>query len=258
MSVTLDSGPTAATADPVVLPGARDGRDPARAIKRGPSRQPAELVAATQRDRLYDALARTVAQNGYANATVTDICRAAGVTRPAFYVHFDSKQGAFLATYRHGNEVLFQMMEQAHLAAPDWRTATRSGLRVLLEVLASAPAFATMAIVEIDAVGAEARAEREQLLRRFRQLFDRAPRPAGAVAFDELVDAVVGGVYSAIYRMIAEQRTEQLPELLPTLTYFVLAPFLGATPAAAGQRPWPGPERAAVAPCVPLFRKAEL
>jgi len=172
-------------------------------------------------------------------------------------VHFDSKEGAFLATYQHGTEVLFRMMEQAHLEAPDWPAATRAGLRVLLEVLASAPAFAAMAIVEIDLVGGQARRERERLLRRFRQLFDGAPRPAAAVPVDELVDAVVGGVYSAIYRMIAEQRTAELPDLLPTLTYFVLAPFLGAARAARGPGPAPGPQRPAVAPCVPLFRKAE-
>ncbi|MEV8512603.1 TetR/AcrR family transcriptional regulator [Dactylosporangium sp. NPDC051484] len=67
------------------LPGAREGRDPSRAIKRGPSRVPPEVVAANQRERLYDALVHTVAEKGYANATVSDICRAAGVTRPAFY-----------------------------------------------------------------------------------------------------------------------------------------------------------------------------
>ena len=261
MSVTSGTQPAAAAQpDPVNLPGARDGRDPSRAIKRGPSRLPAGLVAATQRDRLFDALARTVAQHGYANATVTDICRAAGVTRPAFYVHFDSKQGAFLATYRHGTEVLFRMMQQAHEEAPDWPGAIRAGLRVLLEVLASAPAFATMAIVEIDAVGAEARQEREQLLQRFRLLFGQAPRPAGPVDPQELVDAVVGGVYHAVYRAIAQQRTAQLPQLLPALAYFVLAPFLGpaGAEAARGRGAQAGPHRPAVAPCAPLFRRAEL
>ena len=223
---------------------------------------PAETVAATQRDRLYDGLARTVAEHGYANATVTDICRAAGVTRPAFYVHFDSKQGAFLATYRHGTEVLFRMMEQAHEDSPDWRTASQIALRVLLEVLASAPAFATMAIVEIDAVGAEARQERELLLRRFRQLFTDAPKPSDPVSVDELVDTIVGGVYSAIYRVIAEKRTSHLPELLPTLSYFVLASFLGAAEAARalGTNPGSSPYRTrpAMAPCAPLFRRPEL
>lgn len=259
MSVTLGPGPLQAAAiTPPTLPGARDGRDPARAIKRGPSRLPAEYVAATQRDRLFDAMARTVAEQGYANATVTDICRAAGVTRPAFYVHFDSKQGAFLATYRHGTQVMYRLMEEAHQAAPDWRAATGASLRVLLEVLASTPAFATMAIVEIDAVGAEARRERELLLRRFRPLFGGAPRPAGIVAEEELVDTVVGGVYHAIYRAIADERIQHLPELLPTLTYFVLAPFLGTTEAAVGPGARPARQRPAVAPCAPLFRAAEL
>jgi AcrR family transcriptional regulator len=265
MSVTLRTPPDTRP-EPVALPGARDGRDPARAIKRGPSRLPAELVAATQRDRLYDALASTVAQHGYANATVTDICRAAGVTRPAFYVHFDSKEGAFLATYRHGTEVLFGMMERAYQEAPDWPAATESVLRALLEVLAGAPAFATMAIVEIDAVGGEARHERGRLLRRFRQMFAEAPRstpgdvPADVPA-DQLVDAVIGGIYSAIYRVIDEQRTEQLPELLPALTYFVLTLFPGvrepsgrpgkpAGRSALSQRP-------AAVPNAPLFRRAE-
>lgn len=259
MSVTVDTGPApAARPEPYSLPGARDGRDPARAIKRGPSRLPAEYVAATQRDRLFDAMARTVAEQGYANATVTDICRAAGVTRPAFYVHFDSKQGAFLATYRHGTEVLFRMMEHAHEQAPDWPAAAEASLRVLLEVLAGAPTFATMAIVEIDAVGAEARLERERLLRRFRLLFGGAPRPAGPVAEQELVDTVVGGVYNAIYRAIAEQRTDRLPDLLPTLTYFVTAPFLGTVRAEPAAPARPAVRRPATGPGAPVFRAAEL
>jgi AcrR family transcriptional regulator len=84
------------------LPGARAGRDPARAIKRGPSRVPPEVVAATQRDRLFDGLVHTVAQKGYVDARVSDICQAAGVTRPVFYALFAGKEDAFLATYRHG------------------------------------------------------------------------------------------------------------------------------------------------------------
>src|SRR3954471_17834875 len=107
-------------------PGARDARDPQRAIKRGPSRVAREQVAATQRDRLDDGLVRTVAEHGYANASVSDICRASGVTRPAFYEHFESKQGAFLAAYRHGTDVLFAMLRNAFLGAVD-QEADRPG-----------------------------------------------------------------------------------------------------------------------------------
>ncbi len=227
--VRADAGTLAEGAAPesTPLPGAREGRDPARAIKRGPSRVPPELVAATQRDRLYDGLVHTVAARGYAEATVTDICRAAGVTRPAFYVHFDGKQDAFLATYRHGTGVLFRMMEKAYSQEADWRAGTRAGLRCLLDVLASVPAFAQMAIVEIEAVGPPARRERGDLLKRFSRFFDDAPRPAGPAAPEVLIEALVGGVYATIYRYVATGRATDLPGLLPTLEYFLFVPFLG-------------------------------
>ena len=260
MSVTTGTQeqPEAAEIAVAPLPGARDGRDPARAIKRGPSRVPRELVIATQRDRLYDGLVQTVAERGYANATVTDICRAAGVTRPAFYEHFDTKEGAFLAAYRHGTGVLFAMMEQARGEAADWREATRAGLKTLLDVLASVPAFAAMAIVEIEAVGPAARRERAELLDRFRLFFDGAPEPPGlfdTAAFDKdmIADTVVGGVYSAIYRHVAAGSSRDLPDLLPMLTYFVLAPFAGLQEALRDRTSAHPQLPKSVAPCAPRF-----
>ncbi|MFX0592424.1 TetR/AcrR family transcriptional regulator [Melissospora conviva] len=222
-----DKSTSTATATVVPLPGARLGRDPERAIKRGPRRIPAEAVAATQRDRLYDGLVHTVAEKGYANARVSDICQAAGVTRPAFYALFEGKDDAFLATYRHGISVVLDMMEQAYRDAGQWRDGAREALRVLLEVLASVPAFATMALVEIDAVGPAARREQDRVLRRFDRFFADAPAPAACPDLDELVAGVVGGIYAVLQRHIAAGRVRQLPELLPGLTYFMTVPYLG-------------------------------
>lgn len=231
------------------LPGTRPGRDRARALKRGPSRVPPEVVAATQRDRLLDGLVHTVASKGYASARVSDICQAAGVTRPVFYALFEGKEDAFLAAYRQGTGVLFHMVEDAYLHAPDWRPGIRAGLAVLLDVLASVPSFAAMAIVEIDAVGSAARQERDQLLRRFQRFFAAAPRPLGPVSSRQLADAVIRGAYSTIYRHVAWGKTAELPELLPTLTYFVFAPFLGPA-GAASELAAPAPERpSGTAPC---------
>jgi AcrR family transcriptional regulator len=178
----------------------------------------------------------TVAQKGYANARVGDICLAAGVTRPAFYALFEGKEDAFIATYRFGTDLLWSMVESAHNAMPEWRQGVRSGISVLLTILASVPTFATMAIVEIDAVGPNARAERDGLLQRFHGFFANAPRsvtetPRGAVDHDELVSCVVGGIYATIYRHVSSGKVERLPELLPALTYFALVPFIGPTQA---------------------------
>ena len=238
----------------IVLPGTRTGREPERSIRRGPRRLPAEVVAATQRDRLLDGIVRTVAHNGYARARISDICQAAGVTRPVFYEQFEGKEDAFLAAHRHGTSLVVASMEAAFAAAPDWPSGIRSALGTLLGILAEAPAFATMAVVEIDAVGAAGRAEREALLARFRPFF--TPEVPSLVPHTELVDVVVGGVYASIYRRIDAGRVAELPELLPTLSYFVMAPFLGPDgPGGAAARA-SEPVRAVIAsapPCLTGF-----
>jgi len=237
---------------PTQLPGARAGRDPSRAIKRGPSRLPPEVVAATQRDRLFDGLVQTVAEKGYPNARVGDICLAAGVTRPAFYALFAGKEDAFIATYRHGTEVLWSLMEEARDSATNWPSAVRSGIRALLNTLAAVPSFATMAIVEIDMVGPSARDERERMLRRFDQFFVIAPRPVAGrvpISHGDLVSSVVGGMYATIHRHVAAREFAGLPGLLPSLTYFALVPFLGPDEAAAALESTDDPDL--VAPCVP-------
>ncbi|MEU1811621.1 TetR/AcrR family transcriptional regulator [Micromonospora aurantiaca (nom. illeg.)] len=245
--------PSPPSPKPAPLPGARHGRDPDRAIKRGPRRVPAEEVAATQRDRLFDGLVREVATRGYDNARVSDICHAAGVTRPAFYALFSGKQDAFLAAYRHGIAVVSHLMEDAYRdAGPDWPQAARAALRTLLDVLASVPAFARMALVEVDAAGPDARRERDALLSSFRRFFAGAgPDPAG-VDRDALLSVVVGGIHATIRERVAQGRAEDLPLLLPALTYAATAPFLG--PREAGRvartaRADDGP--AATAPCAP-------
>jgi AcrR family transcriptional regulator len=210
---------------------------------------PPEVVAATQRDRLFDGLVHTVAQKGYANARVSDICQAAGVTRPAFYALFDGKDDAFLATYRHGTGVLLRLMETAYADAGEWRAGARAALRVLLDVLASVPAFAAMAIVEIDSVGPAARHERDQLLRRFDQFFAEAPAGPELIRPDELIGSVVGGIYSTIHRYVASGRVAELPGLLPVLTYFTMVPFLDRAEAARELDSLPPEEGRMIAPC---------
>ncbi|MCX4749913.1 TetR/AcrR family transcriptional regulator [Kitasatospora sp. NBC_01287] len=184
-------------------------------------------MAATQRERLLDGVVHTVAAYGYARARVSDICQAAGVTRPVFYEQFSGKEDAFLAAHRHGTAVVIRRMEEAFAAHPDWCDGVHAALRVVLAILAEVPAFATVAVVEVDAVGPAGRLVREQLRVRMRRLFVGCPPPPGGVSGELLVDTVVGGVYSAIYRTIAAGRHAELPSLLPTLAHFALAAFIG-------------------------------
>ena len=58
------------------------------------------------RERLLEAALRMFGTKGYAATTVRDILRAAGVTAPALYHHFGSKEGLFLALLNTGGERL--------------------------------------------------------------------------------------------------------------------------------------------------------
>ncbi|MFG2329627.1 TetR/AcrR family transcriptional regulator [Streptomyces sp. NPDC048604] len=210
-----------------VLPGARTGREPERSLRPGPRRLTAEQVASRQRERLLDGVARTVAANGYAGARISDICRAAGVTRPVFYELFSGKEDAVIAAYLGGTRIVVRAMEQAYGAAGGaaaWPAAVRAGLGAMLDLLARNPVFATM-VVEIECVGPAGRRARAELLASFRRFFSDAPPAPSGVERGELVDAVVGAVHAAVHRTVDEGRSEALPALLDVLVHVVLTPF---------------------------------
>lgn len=56
------------------------------------------------RARILDAALHAFRAQGYTATTVDDLCRAAGVTKGAFFHHFESKEAAALATIEHWNE----------------------------------------------------------------------------------------------------------------------------------------------------------
>jgi hypothetical protein len=130
-------------------------------------------------------------------------------------------------------------------------------LSVLLDVLSSVPAFATAAIVEIDAVGHAGRQARSERLREFESFFALAPATPPEVDRGELVCSVVAGAYGTLHRHIAEGRVAELPALLPALIYFVVAPFAGPEIASQAAREALGGHPRSVAPCVPAQADAD-
>jgi len=65
------------------------------------------LPAAKRREQLLDSAAELFARQGYARATTAQLAKAAGVTEPIIYRHFQSKRGLFIALIeRTGDETL--------------------------------------------------------------------------------------------------------------------------------------------------------
>lgn len=138
-----------------------------RQLPRGRHAAARDVVLASQRGRLLEAMAQRVAEQGYAATTVAQVIRRAGVSRKTFYEHFADKRACFLAAWEVGNEILLAQVLAAGEEADDWRTRLRAGADAFLEVLAAEPEFARSFMVEVLSVGEEALARRAEIVGQF-------------------------------------------------------------------------------------------
>jgi AcrR family transcriptional regulator len=215
-----------------IVPGSRSARAPERRLPRGRHDLPREFVARTQRDRLIDAMARTVASKGF-GVPLTEVCSAAGVSTRAFYEHFADKEACFMATFERGAILLQRSVAAAYRQPDRWPLRIRRGLEMLLHLLAAEPAFTFLAIVEMLAAGPRPRERCRQFVASFGQFFRDAPRRDGQPPTPVVAEAVVAGVFGLLFNYVSAGRTSELPGLLPEITYFVLVPFVGERSAMA-------------------------
>lgn len=67
----------------------------------------------TAKDKLLDVALRTIREKGYCATTVDDLCAAAGVTKGAFFHHFDSKEALAVAAAEHWATITGKLFESA-------------------------------------------------------------------------------------------------------------------------------------------------
>jgi AcrR family transcriptional regulator len=138
-----------------------------RSLPRGRHAAAREVVLASQRGRLLEAMAACVAEQGYAATTVAQVVARAGVSRKTFYEHFTDKRACFLAAWETGVEILLGQLAAVAEQTAGWRERLRAGTEAFLEVLAAEPAFARSFMIEVLSVGDEALARRAEIHGRF-------------------------------------------------------------------------------------------
>ena len=106
-----------------------------------------DTVRASQEVRILLATAEVVAERGYAETSVAQIVKGAGVSTKTFYELYADKEGAFLAAYA-AIDVVIARMRAAALEHDEPREMLRAGARCYLEQLASEPAFTRMLVIE--------------------------------------------------------------------------------------------------------------
>jgi AcrR family transcriptional regulator len=200
---------------------AQPSSDIPRRLPRGTHGLDRDVVEASQRTRLLEAVGRAVAERGYAAATIDDVVRRAGVSKATFYEHFADKQDCFLAAYEAASEELLARVREAHASASDdWLERTRAGIHAYLRWLAADPALARVYLVEVAAAGPVALERREALRDRYAELVRE--RRGSDLPF-EIFHAVVAAVDDLVVRHIREHGAEKLPELEPVLVHLQTA-----------------------------------
>jgi len=220
----------------VNVPGPSNQTSIPRELPRGPHRLRREVVEASQRERMLDAIVQAVAEKGYSGTTVGDVVSRAGVSRKTFYEHFRDKEECFLAAYDEGVEILMDQIRSAGDGATSFYDRMQARVRAYLTLLVEEPAFARAYLIEVFAAGEAAlerrRAVHGRLSKFGRELNEDARRefPEMPEVPDEVFVAAFGAINELLYTYVSEGRTSQLLELQEPIEYVQAALFAGRRP----------------------------
>jgi AcrR family transcriptional regulator len=179
---------------------------------------PREEAGRNQRERLFAAMVATVAEKGYEATTVADLVELSGVSRSAFYKHFDDKEACFLAAVE---ELVGPTLEKlaGDESAPAGVERARQAFEGLIALIVEQPAAAKLCIVEVYAAGPQGAALVDRSLDQATdlavQMLAQVPGREGMPR--ELVRAIVGGIQKVIHKRLYRGQEEELPALAPQL-----------------------------------------
>jgi AcrR family transcriptional regulator len=180
-------------------------------------------VLASQRQRMLEAMAETVADKGYAGTTVGDVVSGAGVSRKTFYEHFRDKEDCFLAAFDSGVDALLEAIAMAVPEEPTRMSLVRARVRAYLVTLAARPAFARTFLIEVFAAGPRALECRQRVLGRFEE-FLRSLHAEARHEFPDLPEvrdvvwvAAIGALNEVVTQHVRDGRVAELPALEDTL-----------------------------------------
>ncbi|HXR61000.1 MAG TPA: TetR/AcrR family transcriptional regulator [Solirubrobacterales bacterium] len=179
---------------------------------------PREVAERNQRERLFAAMVATVAEKGYEATTVADLVTLSGVSRSAFYRHFEDKQACFLAAVEAMVEPTLKALAGDQSTPPGMERA-RKAFASLIETIVKQPAAAKMCIVEVYAAGDEGAALVDRMIESSTDvaagLLEQVPERQGMPR--ELVRSIVGGVQKVIHKRLYRGQEQELLDLVPQL-----------------------------------------
>jgi AcrR family transcriptional regulator len=201
---------------------------------------PAEEVAKNQRGRLFAAAVAIAAEKGYEAMTVADILKMSGVSRSAFYQHFQNKAECVTAA---AAELIEPALASLSTRSGDGEVRDpREMFEGFFAAIRGQPSASRVCFVELHAAGeeGEALADRafEALAERIVELGEEGSIGPG------LARTLVGGLRKLIHTRLLRGEDKELVEVVPELWQWLNSiaapPEPLITPRRARAAPGPG------------------
>jgi AcrR family transcriptional regulator len=193
---------------------------------------------------MHAAMVAAVAENGYEATRVADVVKLSGVSRSAFYKHFEDKLGCFLATLDELTELAGAELAKHYDETLPGEQRLRTVADALLDLLLEQPAAARLCLVEVYAAGPRAVERLDRAVAAVEaevtRAFDETPERKGMPR--DVVRAIVGGVSKTIHTRVRRGEESELIEQLPQLIDWGLS---YERPAERLRRPRRRPDRGA-------------
>jgi AcrR family transcriptional regulator len=183
-----------------------------------------DIVVASQRQRILEALAECCTEKTFAATTIGDIVSTAGVSRRTFYKLFANKKECLEAAVNVFADELAEIVAAAEADDRPWPEKVRGGIAEVLDLLVAKPGFANLALVEVIAVD-------PVLMGRYwdpllAALSSHAPLDREGLPSTDAARAAIGTAQVLIARQLTTGRGDRLAELLPDLVYIAMTPYL--------------------------------
>lgn len=209
-----------------------------RILPRGRHKLDPQLVAASQRQRLVEAIVELVAEKGFPDVTIGDIVTRAGTAKRTFYDHFADKLECFLAALDGITDTLVAASARFFSISGTVRERCEYSMRGYLELLVSMPNTAKVFYLEAVTAGLESATRRHAVQRKFaRNIVSLSRAASSGGEGEELTElhamAVVGAMHELIYNQLLEHGPDSLLSIVDDVVRIAVAFLTVRLPAAA-------------------------
>jgi AcrR family transcriptional regulator len=175
--------------------------------------------------RLLEGMAKAVTDKGYANTTIADIVREAGVSRRTFYEQFTTKADCLVASYEVASRHALTALQASIDPARSWQTQITQAMTAYLECLASNPVLMRTLFVEILGLGTMGMQARRRVNREIADFMcEVINRREGRIVLSlDMAMAVVGGVNELVLQAFEQDRLHDMAPIAETASTLIRA-----------------------------------